>query len=105
MIKQVLENAILSIESQRNNEIQTAKNLAIQQKVNPFNIEIDDAYKSAINELTLKFEQDKKALFEAGEKKKLEHKEKIVNEIINNISYKYDLSIARLKKQIEELGE
>ena len=105
MIKQVLENAITSIESQRNNEILNAKNIAIQQKVNPFNIEIDDAYKSAINELTLKFEQEKKSLFEAGEKKKLAHKEKIMQEIHNAISYKYDLSIAKLKKQIEELGE
>ena len=105
MIKQILENAIISIESQRNNEIQTAKNIAIQQKINPFNVEIDDAYKNAVNELTLKFEQDKKALFEAGEKKKSEHKEKIMQEITNNISYKYDLSIAKLKKQIEELGE
>ena len=105
MIKQILENAIISIESQRNNEIQTAKNIAIQQKINPFNVEIDDAYKNAVNELALKFEQDKKALFEAGEKKKSEHKEKIMQEITNNISYKYDLSIAKLKKQIEELGE
>ena len=105
MIKQVLENAIATIESQRNNEIQTAKNTAIQQKVNPFNVEIDDAYKKAVNELALKFEQDKKALFEAGEKKKLAHKEKIMQEITNTISYKYDLSIAKLKKQIEELGE
>ena len=105
MIKQILENAITSIESQRNNEIQNAKTIAIQQKVNPFNIEIDDAYKNAINELTLKFEKEKKVLFEAGEKKKLEHKEKVMQEIINNISYKYDLSIAKLKKQIDDLGE
>ena len=105
MIKQVLENAIASIESQRNDEIQNAKNIAIQQKVNPFNVEIDDAYKSAVNEMTLKFEQEKRTLFEAGEKKKLEHKEKILKEITNTISYKYDLSIAKLRKQIDELGE
>ena len=105
MIKQILENTIKNIESQKNNELQSAKSIAIQQKVNPFCVEIDDAYKNAVNEMALKFEQDKKALFEAGEKKKLEYKERVIQEVSNAISYKYDLSIAKLKKQIEELGE
>lgn len=105
MIKQILENAISSIEAQRVAEIQNAKNVAINEKVNPFNVEIDTAYQRAVEELTIKFENEKRDLLEAGNKKKLEHQEKVIKEVVDTVSYKYDLSIAKLKKQIEELGE
>lgn len=105
MIKQILENAIVSIQSQKERAIQEAKNLAINEKVTPFNADIDNYYQKALNELTLKFENDKQNLLEVGNKKKLENQDKVITEVINSVAYKYDLSIAKLKKQIEELGE
>lgn len=105
MIKQHLENAIASIESEKSIAIQEAKAIAMNEKIAPFNADIDNAYQSALNELTLKFENDKKALLEAGDKKKLKNQETIINEVVNATAYKYDLAIAKIKKQIEETGE
>lgn len=105
MIKPILENAITNIEAQRTAELQNAKNVAIREKINPFNAEIDSAFQKAVNELALKFEEEKKALLEAGNKKKQENHDKVMNEVTNSVAYKFDLTIAKLKKHIEELGE
>ena len=105
MIEQILQNAISSIEAQRVAEIQNAKNVAINEKINPFNNEIDAAYQRAVEELTIKFENEKRTLLEAGNKKKIEHQDKVIKQVVDTISYKYDLSIAKLKKHIEEIGE
>lgn len=105
MIKQTLENTIASLESEKGIAIQEAKAVAINEKIAPFNAEIDNAYQNALNELSLKFESDKKALFEAGEKKKLQNQEMVIKDVTTSVSYKYDLAVAKLKKQIEELGE
>ena len=85
--------------------IQEAKVIAMNEKITPFNADIDASYQRALEELSLKFENEKKSLFEAGEKKKLLNQEKITNEVVVSVSYKYDLAIAKIKKQIEELGE
>ena len=105
MIKQVLENAVADLEAQKASALQSAQATAIREKVNPFNAEIDESYQKAVSELALKFESDKHALLEAGNKKKLEHQEQVLSEVTNATSYKYDLAVAKLKKQITELGE
>lgn len=105
MIKQILENSIANIESEKSIAIQEAKAIAINEKIAPFNADIDNSYQKALEELSLKFESDKKALLDAGEKKKLQNQEMVMNDVVNSISYKYDLAIAKVKKQIEELGE
>lgn len=105
MIKQILEDSISKIESEKSIAIQEAKAIAINEKIAPFNADIDNAYQKALEELSLKFESDKKALLDAGEKKKLQNQETVMNDVVNSISYKYDLAIAKVKKQIEELGE
>lgn len=105
MIKEVLEDAVLSLERQRNNEIENAKQVAIRDKIMPFNAEIDNAYQNAVSELAQKFETDKKALQDAGTKKKLENEEKVLKEVVGCVSYKFDMNIAKLRKQIEETGE
>ena len=105
MIKSILENSITSLESEKSIAIQEAKVIATNEKITPFNAEIDDAYQKALNELAAKFESDKKALFEAGEEKKLQNQEIVLNEVVNAVSYKYDLAVTEVKKQIEKLGE
>ena len=105
MIKQILENSMATIENEKNMAIQEAKVIAMNEKITPFNADIDASYQRALEELSLKFENEKKSLFEAGEKKKLLNQEKITNEVVVSVSYKYDLAIAKIKKQIEELGE
>jgi PPE-repeat protein len=105
MIKQTLQNAITNIENQKNSAIQQARNKAITEKVNPYNAEIDTAYQKAVSELALKFENQKKELLEAGNKKKLQNEESAINEYVNAVTYRFDLAIAKLKKQIEEMGE
>lgn len=105
MIKQILENSVATIENEKNRAIQEAKVIAMNEKIAPFNADIDNSYQKALEELSLKFENEKKSLFEVGEKKKLLNQEKITNEVVASVSYKYDLAIAKLKKQIEELGE
>ena len=105
MIKQVLENSIASLESEKSIAIQEAKSIAMNERIAPFNADIDNAYQNALNELSLKFETDKKALFEAGENKKLKNQEMVINEVVSSTAYKYDLAVAKIKKQIEELGE
>jgi uncharacterized coiled-coil protein SlyX len=104
MIKQHLENSITAIENEKSIAIQEAKVTAMNEKIAPFNADIDNAYQNALEELSLKFENDKKSLLEAGEKKKLKNQETIINEVVNAVSYKYDLAIAKIKKQIEETG-
>lgn len=105
MIKQILENSIATIESEKSIAIQEAKATALNEKIAPFNADIDNAYQKALEELSLKFESDKKALLDAGEKKKLQNQEMVMNDVVSSISYKYDLAVAKVKKQIEELGE
>lgn len=105
MIKSILENSITCLESEKSIAIQEAKVIATNEKITPFNAEIDDAYQKALNELAVKFESDKRALFEAGEKKKLQNQEIVLNEVVSSVSYKYDLAVAEVKKQIEKLGE
>lgn len=104
MIKHVLESAIANIENQKNSAIQEAKNKAITERINPFNADIDSAYQKAVNELSLKYENEKNALLEAGAKKKLQNEEMAIKEYVNAVAYKYDLAVAKLKKQIDELG-
>lgn len=104
-IKCILENAKADIEAQRASALQAAQSAAIQEKVVPFNAEIDEAYQKAVNELALKFENDKNALLEVGNKKKQDNQDKVLGEVANAVSYKYDLAIAKLDKQISELGE
>jgi hypothetical protein len=48
MIKQILENSIANIESEKSIAIQEAKAIAINEKITPFNADIDNAYQKAL---------------------------------------------------------
>lgn len=116
MLKDILENAIRTIENERAGELQRVQQVAVQEKVYPFNESIDQSFQKAVDELTEKaseqiasirqnLENDKKALLEAGNNKKQEFYEKTIKDATSEVAYKYDLVLAKLKKHIEELGE
>jgi hypothetical protein len=115
-IKQTLENAIVSIEREREVKIQQATQLAISNDVVPYEREIDETRNKAIEEITAKAnaeilaiqkrcETEKQAFISAGEEKKKAFKEATIQSAINTVTYQYNTNIAKLKKLIEELGE
>lgn len=116
-IKQVYESAISKLEQQKNVELQSLRQKVLQEKILPFNAEIDKAYQTAVQklsdemnkkivELQNQFARDKEALMQAGNKKKADNQESILASETSALAYLYDSSISELKKQIDKhLGE
>lgn len=116
-IKQILESAIARLEQQKSSDLQNMRQRVMQEKILPFNADIDKAYQTAVQklsdelnkkivELQNQFTKDKESLLQAGNKKKAENQETVISAETSAIMYIYDASIADLKKQIERnLGE
>lgn len=115
MIKQILENAISNIESNRQREAEIAKQTVIREKVVPFNAEIDTSLREAMNELQAKhnekiaqmqqaLEAEKTILTEAATQKKAEFSEQQIESAVALINAQADAAIQNLKKMIDSQG-
>lgn len=116
MIKNILQNAIGSLEAQRNAETEQIKRSVFQSEIVPFNAEIDKAYQKAVAELTEKanrdivaiqekLKKDKENLAVLSANKKSENEKAVIATHTSSVACKYNSQIAKLKKQLEELGE
>ena len=116
MIKKIYEEAISKIEANRAREIEVAKQKATQEKIAPFNADIDASLRAAIQELTAQlnekikqiqdnFNSQKQSLIEAAEKKKKEHAETAIDIAVSVINQQADYAIANLKTYIGKQGE
>lgn len=111
-----LTNAKIQIKAEMEREIALVKDRVMREKIAPFNQEIDQARIKAEAELSAELncsitalQQDyankKKALFEAGEKKKAEHLKNIMDIETSAITSKVNMAIAEIDAQIKKLEE
>lgn len=116
MIKQILNETVVKIEAQRQRDVEVEKQRAMREEIVPFNAEIDDALKNAVAEKSAqlsqsiaafqaKFEEEKKALVEAAEKKKSEFMTTRIDAAVAIASVKYDDVLKNIKKYIDKQGE
>jgi DNA-directed RNA polymerase len=115
-IKAHLEQAIKSLEIEREKEVAIIKERVTREKIVPFNQEMDIARDKAIAEkqqalnATIiahqeNFAKEKKEIIEAGEKKKEKNATAVITSEAYSVTVNYDKAIAKLKEQIAELKE
>jgi hypothetical protein len=115
-IKAHLEQAVKALEAERDKEVTIIKEKVTREKIIPFNQEMDIARDKAIaekqkalNERIVahqeQFAKDKKAIIDAGEKKKAENATAVITTESYSVTVKYDKAIAKLNQQIEELKD
>ena len=126
-IKQYLDECLQKIIADRDREVAVVKQKAIQEKISPHNVEIDTACNSAISKLQKEFTektnieqqshnarltalqqdfaQKKQEIVDAGIAAKEEFaKNTISAETAETLLY-YDTQIAKIREQIQDLGE
>lgn len=115
-IKQHLENALRSIETDKDRAIATAKEKCTREKIIPHNADVDRSLNEATNALTAKLNQDiaklqetfnaeKQAMIEASNKKKTEYASQIIATETSIVAMEYDKAVAELRKQIDGIKE
>lgn len=116
MIKNFLMQAKTSIENEKQNAINTAKDKVTREQIIPHNQEIDKARDAAIAELTTAYNakvkalQDeltanKQTLIEKGETEKKNFANTSIEVATIEVSKKYDDNIALLTEQIKNIEE
>lgn len=114
MIVTHLEDAKAKIEAEKAAKVSTIREQVTREKILPYNAEIDKAREKAITELAVEhnkqvstlnnsFEEQKKKLVEAGEKKKAEYAENVIAMETAVVCIPYDNAVAKLQEQINEL--
>lgn len=113
MVNTYIEQAILGIETEREQEIAKIKAVIMQEKVAPKNIEIDNLRDRALQEkqeklnadisaLQEKFASERQAIIDASEKQKTDNANSLINAATASVAYEYNTKIAELKKLIGE---
>ena len=116
MIKQIMEQSIAQIEGDRQRKIESERQRVIREKVVPFNAEIDDALRDAVAEenrqlnatisaVQARFEEKRKELNEAAERKKKEYADTEIATAVAAINAKADDAIRHIKEYLEKQGE
>jgi hypothetical protein len=111
-IGNVIQASINQVQSQRTAEIERAKQKAHQEKIAPFNAEIETSKQKAIAELTQQFqakvaelqqalEGQKKEICEASEKKKADFAQMTLMSVEAEVATRYDKVLADLAKIAE----
>lgn len=116
LIVQSLERQVAEIKAVEQRQIAAVKERVMRDKIVPFNQEIDQARAKAETELaqTLskniaalqeQFALEKKALYDAGEKKKADNLSSVMATETYNITSECQNAIGQLTKQINALKE
>jgi hypothetical protein len=115
-IKIHLEQAIKSLETEREKEVAIIKERVTREKIVPFNKEMDIARDKAIAEkqqalnativsLQEQFAKEKQEIIDAGEKKKADNATSVIATETYSVTVKYDKAMTALQNQIEKLEE
>ena len=115
-VKAIYEQAIRSLEAERQAVANAKKEQVTREKIVPFNQEIDRAREQAIVEkqqalnATIlahqeQFAREKQEMIEAAEKKKAEHANSVIVSETYSVTVEYDKAIAKLKEQIDKCEE
>lgn len=115
-IKLHLEQAVKSLEAEKQTVANSVKERVTREKVLPYNREIDIARDNAIAEkqATLnativshqeKFAKEKQEIISAAENKKAENANSVITTETYTATVEYDKAIAKLNEQIAELKE
>lgn len=115
MFKQIIENAIAQIEAERQRKSAECKQKVTQEKIIPFNTDIDASLRAAIAEvqqetankissIQQEFEATKKSMQESAEIKKQAFAKATIDEALSLINYEADTTIAHLQSKLPKEG-
>lgn len=107
-----IEQAIHSIETEREQQIASRTAIVMQEKVAPKNTEIDTARDRAlqalqtklnddISTLQEKFATERQSIIDASEQQKADNAHALITAETASIAYEYNTKISELKKLIE----
>lgn len=116
MIRQYIEQAIKSIEVERDKQVTIAKDRIMREKIAPFNAEIDSARAKALTEVDVEIntkvaeikqegEVRKQELIALGEQKKKNNAETVLASELAILTISYDSAISKLNAQLAEIKE
>lgn len=116
MIKAYLEQAIKSIEMEKEKQVSLIKDRLMKEKIAPYNAEIDSYRAKALTEidselnvkiaeLRKEYETKKQELIALGEEKKKGNMESIFATELAVLTIEYDSAIAKLTAQLAEIKE
>lgn len=115
-IRQHLQNALTAIVADKERAVGLAKEKAMRESVVPEHTNINKMRDEAISkiaanhnaklaELQEHFNDEKKQILEAAEKKKADVANSMIACAVANVTVEYDKAIVTLEKQIAEAGE
>jgi hypothetical protein len=115
MFEQIIQNAIAQIEATRQRHITDCKQKVTQEKIVPFNAEIDSSLRAAISEvqqetankitaIQQEFEATKKRMQEVAEAKKSAFATQTIEEAIAMINLEADTTIAHFQSKLHKEG-
>jgi hypothetical protein len=115
-VKTHLEQAVKNLEAERDREAAIVKDRVTRETIIPYNQDLDAARDKAIAELQQnltgeianlqeKFAKEKKAIFEANERKKENNANSVISTETYSVVVKYDKAIAKLNEQIADLKD
>lgn len=113
MVKSILENCIAQVENYRQQQIAATRQRVMQEKIIPYNKEIDQSCREAVAELAKKhdekiaqlhqlFEQEKRTLFQAAEEQKSKFSEQTIAEAVAFVEYNANETIKKVNQIISE---
>lgn len=105
MIRVHIEQAIRNLEAEKEQVLRQAEQRVMQEKIVPFNREIDLARDKAIKALQDKFEADKQDILVKSEQHKKEHAEEVVATEAAPLLAQYEMTIAALKETLGDTEE
>jgi hypothetical protein len=116
MIKGYIEQAIASIQAEKEAQINAVKTTVTQEKIIPYNTETDKLrdkavaekvaeFNAKVQELQAQLEQDKQEIITAAETDKTNNANTVITTETASISYKYDLQIKKLQDQMASIEE
>lgn len=116
MAKQHIEEAISKIELEKEQALHVAKQKITQEKLVPYNLAIDKEKDTAIQELSIKYNADLKALQEkyntdkttiisASDEKKSTNAKVVLETELQSLKTSYDVIIDNLKNTVNQIME
>lgn len=116
MIKAYLEQAVKSIEAEKEKQVSIVKDRVVREKIAPYNAEVDNYRAKALteidNELATKiaelkatYEAKKAELINLGEEKKKANADSVLAAELAVVTVEFDAHIAKLTAQIAEIKE
>lgn len=116
MIRGHIEQAIRSIEAEKEQKLREVEQRVMQEKVLPFNREIDESrdkaiqqlsteYNVAVNALQEKFAKDKNDIILASEQHKKVNADAIISAESKSVEEEYGIIIAELTNSLNKVKE